>query len=239
MGDLNFSKAESDALIAVDARAVDEAIERCLEDRSSYALSSFRLDSCGAYVATKAREFDAALRAFAAARAPKKTDSTRTRAGRAGGSLGSALRRTQEALKREVQEGEHFYVFDDVRPPTRLGSDMSVRVNYRWRASASDTWTIGAIKFSHSVAPRKDYLHPPPRRKPSAATEARRQQEEIYAEWNHLKMLALESVRNFFRDGGVAKDIPTIFPVKLDSNSRQLNNHSANFWKAQPDDDGH
>jgi len=103
VGDLYYTKSEIEALSAVNARALDAAIERCLNVRNSYALCAFRLDACGPYVARKAHEFDMALRALAAAKASKKTESTGNIAGRKGGSLGSALRRAQEAV--ETQAG--------------------------------------------------------------------------------------------------------------------------------------
>ena len=239
MSDLYFSKFEVDALNAVDARALDKAIERCLEDRHSYALHVFQLDACGPYVARKAREFDGALRAFAAARASRKTESTGSMARRKGGSLGSALRRAQEAVETEAREGETFRVFDDVLPPARFTPDMSVRVGYQWRASINDTWTHGSIEFTHVVVPRRDYTRPPPKRKPSAAVAARKQQEDLYARWDHLRKLSLWSVRDYFREGRFADDIPKVFPVRLDSYSKQLNNHSTKFWMLQAEDDNH
>lgn len=231
MGDLNFSKCEIDALNGIDARALDAAISQCLENRSILALSPFRLSSCGSYVARKAIEFDSALRAFAAAKAPKKRDSTGATAYRAGSSLSSALRVTQEALEKEVQDGERFRVSDDVIIPMSFRTDMSVRVCYQWRASPSDVWTHGSILFTHTVVRRMDYSYLSPKRRSSAAVEARKQQEELYTEWNQLKNLALWSVRDFFRSGGIAGDVPAVFPVVLDDHSRQLNNYSANFWR--------
>lgn len=130
-------------------------------------------------------------------------------------------------------------MFDDVLPPTRLTPDMSVRVMYQWRASSSESWTHGFIEFTHLVVSRKDYTQPPPKRKPSAAVAVRKQQEDLFAEWDHLRKLALWSVRDYFRDGGVASDIPKVFPVRLDRYSKRLDNHSAEFWKPQADDNGH
>jgi len=239
VGDLYCSKFELEALSAVDARALDAAIHRCLDVRNSYALNAFRLDACGPYVASKAREFDAALRAFAAAKASKKIESTGSMARRKGGSLGSALRRAQEAVETLAWEGETFHVFDDVLPPTRFTPDMSVRVNYQWRASTSSPWTHGSIEFTHRLVSKKDYAQPPSKRVPSAAMAARKQEDDLFAEWDHLRKLALWSVRDYFRDRGVAGDIPQVFPVKLDRYSQRLDNHSAEFWKPQADDDGH
>ncbi|WP_065868054.1 MULTISPECIES: hypothetical protein [Stenotrophomonas] len=231
MGHLNFSKYEIDAINAVDASALDAAISHCLDNRNSLALSPFGLDSCGAYVARKLHEFESALRAFAVSKAPKKTESTGASAYQAGSSLSSAFRRTREALEKEVQDGELFRVFDDVIVPMNLRASMSVCVSFRWRADARDAWVDGSIKFTHTVVPRTDYLHPSSKRKPSAAVENREHQDKLYAEWDHLKRLALWSVRDFFRSGGTADDVPAVFPVVLDSYSRQLNNYSANFWR--------
>lgn len=105
MGDLYYSKFEIEVLSEVDPRALDAAIERCLDVRNSYALNVFRLDACGPYVASKAREFDAALRAFAGAKAPKKTELTASMARRKGGSLGSALPARRRHLKSRPGRG--------------------------------------------------------------------------------------------------------------------------------------
>jgi len=67
----------------------------------------------------------------------------------------------------------------------------------------------------------------------------RKQQNDLFAEWDHLRQLALWSVQDYFRDGGVAGYNPRTCSVKLDRYSQRLDNHSADFWKPQVDDDGH
>lgn len=231
MSHLNFLKSEIDALRAIDSTRLDDTISRCVENRSRLELIPFRLDLCGDYVARRAREFDSALQAFAAAKAQRKTEATHYAALKAGSALSSAFRQTQGALEQEIHDAEFFRVYDDIIPPGRLAAAMSIRLRYQWRASAGDVWTSGEIVFTHTVVPRVNYLAPVPKLKPSAAARERRLQDDLYLEWEHLKRLALWSLRKHFRDGGSAAAVPKLFPVVLDSYSRQLNNFSTDFWR--------
>lgn len=228
---LNFLKSEVDALKLIDAMRLDDAISRCVENRSRLELIPFRLDLCGDYVARRAREFDSTLQAFAVAKASKKTEATHYAALKAGSALSSAFRQTQVALQQEIQDAELFRVYDDMMPPGRLAAAMSIRITYQWRASAGDAWTRGDIVFAHTVVPRVNYLAPVPKRKPSTAERERKLQDDLYTEWEHLKRLALSSLRKHFRDGGSAATVPKVFPVVLDSYNGQLNNHSTDFWR--------
>lgn len=231
MSHLNFLKSEVDALKLIDAMRLDDAISRCVENRSRLELIPFRLDLCGDYVARRAREFDSTLQAFAVAKASKKTEATHYAALKAGSALSSAFRQTQVALQQEIQDAELFRVYDDMMPPGRLAAAMSIRITYQWRASAGDAWTRGDIVFAHTVVPRVNYLAPVPKRKPSTAERERKLQDDLYTEWEHLKRLALSSLRKHFRDGGSAATVPKVFPVVLDSYNGQLNNHSTDFWR--------
>lgn len=60
--------------------------------------------------------------------------------------------------------------------------------------------------------------------------QAQERQGALYREWEHLKSLALYSVRDFFRDGGNGAEIPKIFQATPDAYMRGLNNFSAKFW---------
>ncbi|KOX64352.1 hypothetical protein AA303_14690 [Pseudomonas psychrophila] len=76
-----------------------------------------------------------------------------------------------------------------------------------------------------------DYAQLLSKRKPSAAKAASDQQDKLYREWEYLKMQALCSMREFFRDGGDGIDIPKSFAVRPSQYGGGLNNFSCNFWQ--------
>lgn len=229
MGELNLTREEREALNAIDTAVLSERIEQALRDKCASSLLDLRLDQCGQYPSTELRAFERALRDFGAAKAAKKYAETEYRARRAGGDLEFAIERMKERVKTEEKESQLFVVDEHFFQPFHLREHMTVSVSYRWRSTIDDEWKFGNITFTHDVEFRPDYTTPPPRRKPSARKQEQDRQDKLLREWEHLKKLALHSVRDFFRKGGNAEDIPKTFRAKVDW-SRSLNNFSANFW---------
>lgn len=77
---------------------------------------------------------------------------------------------------------------------------------------------------------RSDYTQPQPTRKPSAAKLEEQRQDTLYSHWDHLRALALHSVREFLKAGGDGLTIPEKFEAKPGRTDRYLNNFSCNFW---------
>ncbi|MPV64304.1 hypothetical protein [Burkholderia sp. BE17] len=230
MGEINIPRADQEALRAVERDVLNELIDQCLQEERLSALRPLRLDNCGPYIASKVRELEKALDTYSKAKAEKKRAETRYDALSAGRDLLHAVLLMKQRMATEEEEGQRFHVDDLIMPPHRFGERISVRVNYRWRPSAADPWAYGDITIFHDVDIRPDFTLAPPKRKPSAARQAQERQETLYREWEHLKSLALHSVRDFFRDGGDGGEIPKVFQVKLDAHTRRLNNFSAKFW---------
>lgn len=230
MGEINIPRAEQEALRVVECDVLDQLVDQCVREERPSVLRPLRLDSCGSYVASKLRAFDKAMDTYGKAKAEKKSAETRYDALSAGRDLMHAVLLMKQRMATEEEEGQRFHVDDLVLPPHRFGEKMSVRVSYRWRPSAVDPWAYGDITISHDVDTRPDYTLPPPKRKPSAARQAQERQETLYREWEHLKSLALHSIRDYFRNGGNGAEIPKAFQVKPDAHTRGLNNFSANFW---------
>jgi hypothetical protein len=230
VGVINIPPREQDALRRIDIKVLRELIERCLRDERSSALQRLPLHDCGLFVSTKRNDFERALDAYGKAKADKKRADTLRRARSAGDALLYALEQMQYRMAAEAEQGERFYIDDMILPPPAFGTQLSVRVSYRWRPLVTAPWNYGDITFLYNVELRPDYTRPAPARKPSAAQQARERREQLSNEWEHLKDLALFSVRDYFQDGGNGADIPKRFQVKPDAYSRGLNNHSTKFW---------
>jgi len=228
MGELNLTREEREALNAIDTDVLRERIEQALHDKCTNSLLDLRIDRCGQYPCTELRAFERALRDFGAAKAAKKYAETEYRARRAGSDLEFAIERMKERAKTEEKESQLFIVDDHFFQPIRLREHLTVSVSYRWRSTIDDEWKFGNITFTHDVEFRPDYTTPP-RRKPSVRKQEQDRQDRLLREWEHLMRLALHSVRDFFRKGGKAEDIPKTFRAKVDW-SHGLNNLSANFW---------
>lgn len=71
--EINTPRDVQEAVRSIDVRALERTIEECLDtQRAGSALRTYRLDSCGPFVATKLRAFEAALKVYANAKAAKK-----------------------------------------------------------------------------------------------------------------------------------------------------------------------
>ncbi|KUR75363.1 hypothetical protein AQZ50_16030 [Novosphingobium sp. Fuku2-ISO-50] len=134
-------------------------------------------------------------------------------------------------MKRQVEEQENevqlLQINDHVSPPYTFQNRVEVRVGYQWRTTIDAAWMFGAITFFHDV---DDYTQPLSTRKPSAAKLEKQRQATLFRHWDHLRMLALQSVREFLKSGGDGSTIPAVYEAKSDRTDRYLNNFSCNFW---------
>lgn len=128
-----------------------------------------------------------------------------------------------------------FRIEDHIFPPFRFYAEMDVRVSYRWRKSVADDWTFGSITFTHVYRQQPAYWEPTPKRKPSAAKQAAALQDRMAGTWEHLRLTALCTVRDYFREGGDGNRIPETFRAVPDSQG-YLNNFSTRFWQGKPSD---
>ena len=229
MGDLNVPRAEAEALKALDTDVLSDLIDQCIRDERPSAVRALRLDSCGPYVASRLRAFEGALAAHQKAKSTKKRAETEYDLRSAGSDLMHAVHQMKHRVATEEQESQLFYVDDHVMAPTRFSEQLTVRISYRWRASVADPWVYGSIAFSHTVVPRPVYMLPTSARKPSAAKIERDRQAHLYGQWEYLKGLGLQSVRDHFRRGGSGAAIPQTVQAKADSHTQGLNNFSAQF----------
>ncbi|MBS0598837.1 MAG: hypothetical protein JSR92_16300 [Proteobacteria bacterium] len=234
MGEINIPREERDVLKAIDVAVLEKLIGQSVGDKRADCLRMIRLSNCGPFVASKFRSFEKALVDYDRAISPKKCAETEAYALRTGRDLASAVRQMKYRVETEEREGQLFYVEDNIAPPYDFSDDLSVHVSYRWRPTIEDAWRFGSITFSHDVNWSADYTVPLTRRKPSALEQKQDRRDKLCGTWNHLMSLGVQSVRNYFRDGGDGDQIPRAFPVKVDSYTRGLNNFSATFWREQP-----
>ncbi|OWV29728.1 hypothetical protein [Halomonas campaniensis] len=231
MGDLYISSAEREALKNLDSDELDIAIRECVHSVTLSQLYGFNLESCGLYVSNKLRDFQKSVDAHSRAKSSKKRDETDESMRRAADDLTHAVQQMQQRMEEEEKDNLLFQVDDHIFQPFHYGDRLEVRLGYQWRKNTADNWTYGSITFLYTPDLSPDYSFPLPKRKPSAAKLAQERQEKLRREWEHLKLLSLHSLRNFFREGGIGSDIPKTYQVTLDTYGRGLNNFSADFWR--------
>lgn len=229
MGDLNVPHAEAEALKAIDIDMLSDLVDQCIREEKPSAVRACRLNGCGPYVASRLRAFEDALAAHQKAKSAKKRAETEYDLRSAGNDLTHAVHQMRHRIATEEQESQLFYVDDHVMAPSRFSEQLTVRISYRWRASVADPWVYGSIVFSHAVVPRPHCMLPMSTRKPSAAKIERDRQDQLYGQWEYLKGLGLQSVRDHFRRGGSGAAIPRTVQAKADSHTQRLNNFSAQF----------
>lgn len=234
MGEINIPRDQQVAIAAIDASELDRLIDQAIREERSGDLHRLALANCGSYIATKLHSFDRALAKHREAKAPRKRAETADALRRAGHDLTFAIGAMKRRLETEQKEAQLFIVDDQIMPPHRFSKHLSVRVSYRWRGTVDDEWKFGHITFVHDVDLRPDHTRPAPKRKPSAAKQEQDLQNALYQTWEHLMRGALDSVRDYFRDGGDGAKIPDTFQATVDSHSRGLNNYSTQFWRQQP-----
>lgn len=232
MSYINLPPDQQRAISAVDVRTLQAAVDKCLRDEQVAPIYALGLTGCGDYVVSELRAFERSITAHSKAKAYAKREQTRADALRAASDLVYAVEQMQGRVETEQQERDLFYVEDQILEPFRFSKRLIVRIPYRWRASLTAEWVHGQTTFTYDYSPRPDYSQFSPKRKPSAAKAESDQQYALFREWEQLKMQALCSVRDFFRDGGDGKDIPGAFTVRPDPYGGGLNNFSCNFWQS-------
>ncbi len=229
MGDLYVPRTDAEALKAINADVLNDLVDQCIREDRPSAVRALKLDGCGQYVASRLRTFEGALAAHQKAKSAEKRAETEYDLRSAGSGLTHAVQQMKHRVATEEQESQLFYVDDNVMVPFRFSEQLTVRISYQWRACASDPWSYGSIVFSHTDQPRSQYLLPTPARKPSTAQKEQSRQDHLYGQWEYLKGLGLQSVRDHFRRGGSGAAIPQALQAKTDPHSQRLNNFSAQF----------
>ncbi len=230
---INLPSDQQAALSDVDEAVLRAAVRKCLDEERIGPIHSLGLSSCGPYVAAKLHGFQQAIAEYSKAKAHPKRERTRQDALYAGDDLIHAVQQMKGRLETERQEGELFFIDDQIRPPFHLSKRLSVQVSFRWRASPSADWKYGHMTFVYDFSPQPSYALPLPKRKPSAAQVASDLEDSLYREWERLKAQALFSMREFFRDGGDGDAVPETFAVRPSPYGGGLNNFSCNFWQAE------
>ena len=228
---INLPQDQQRAIKAVDVRSLEAAVDKCLREEYVGPVYELGLRECGDYVASELHAFERAMAAHNKAKAHAKREQTRADVLRAGSDLVHAVQQMKGRGETEQEEGLLFYIDDQIMSPYHLSQQLTVSVRYRWRSSPTSEWIHGQTTFTYDYSPVPDYTKLLSKRKPSAAKAASDQQDKLYREWEYLKMQALCSIREFFRDGGDGIDIPKSFAVRPSQYGGGLNNFSCNFWQ--------
>ncbi|MBF8803503.1 hypothetical protein [Pseudomonas asiatica] len=230
---INLPSNQQAAISDVDETALRAAVRKCLEEERIGPIHGLGLSDCGPYVGAKLHAFQLAIAEYNKAKAHAKRECTRQDVLYAGNDLIHAVQQMKGRLETERQEGELFFIDDQIRPPLHLSKRLSVQVSFRWRASLSANWKHGYLTFIYDFSPQPSYTLPLPKRKPSAAQVARDLEDSLYREWERLKAQALFSMREFFREGGDGDAVPEVFAVRPSPYGGGLSNFSCNFWQPE------
>lgn len=233
MSYINLPGDEGVSISAVDEKVLRAAVSQCLDEERVGPIHGLGLEQCGPYVAQALQGFQKAIGEYSNAKALSKRERTRADALRAGSDLIHALQQMKSRVETEREEGDRFYIDDHIVPPYHFSKRLSVRVSFRWRPEPTSDWKHGQMTFVYDYSPQPSYSLMSAKRKPSAAKAARDLEVTLYQQWDRLKMQALCSIREFFRNGGDGDAVPEIFAVRPDPYGGGLNNYSCNFWQSK------
>lgn len=217
------------AIAVIDTRKLDELLDQAIQEERSGNLHSLHLTGCGTYIATRFHSFQQSLSKYREAKSPRKRTETGNYLESVRRDLVFAVQSMQRRVAEEKKDEQYFHVRGEFAPPYSFGKRLSARVSYRWRKTVDDEWIHGSITFIHDVDLTPDYSQPRPKRKPSAAKQQQEAQRQLSDTWERLMRGALYSVRDYFRQGCEAGNIPEIFQAKVGS-SGFLDNYSTVFW---------
>ena len=226
-----LTEDEKRAISEIDQSVLDAEIEGALRNEVTSGLRHHQISSGVPYLASKLGCFERALHEYRGSKSAKKRERTYYDTRKAGRDLSYALASMKSRMETEERERQLFRVDDHIMWPLRFSRTLSVTVPFQCRQSLDDDWSYGRITFHHEVKERRVFSAPKPKGKPSAVKQAQDLQDELSRTWEHFAQLALYSVCEFFRGGGVGGEIPESFQAVPDNYSMGLNNLSLKFWK--------
>ena len=232
MGRLYLSDHEMASIKAIETNAVREAVRQALDEGLASALRAPHLSTTCETIAHHLNRFERDLAAHAKARTAAKRKETWSRAWSSGHDLIYTVQAMKERAEKQEAETQLLCIDDHISPPYRFNGRIEVAVHYRWRVTPEAAWNFGTITFFQDVDMSRDYSVPQPTRKPSRAKMEAQRDATLFDRWDHLRMLALDAVREYLTTGGDASLIPKRYEAKPDQNDRHLNNFSCNFWEA-------
>lgn len=141
MVQINMTRDEKEAVSGIDRSELQRQIDQCIYEERTGGIHSLGLSRCGLYVASALRNFERALGDYSKAKSSKKREDTRTSVLRAGSDLVHAVQIMKDRAETEQQDGQFFYVEDQILPPVSLREQLTVRISYKWRRSVEDNWT--------------------------------------------------------------------------------------------------
>jgi hypothetical protein len=228
---INLTPNEIEAISGIDLNALQAAIDRETKTESQAGVENIVSFRCSAFIQQRLRYFKVALQDFYKARSPKKREETHQDAMRKGGDLLSAVSQMQDRVVIELRQRELFTVDDQIQPPIEIRDAMSVRVFFNWRNSKADEWQNGSIRFEYLARASLERIIHLGRSGKLTAKQQRKRERELHSIWEHLRLSALCSVRDFFVQGGNGEAIPPNFKVVPDQYTGGLNNYSTQFWR--------
>lgn len=230
MSILYLSQHEMMAIKAIDVGEVERRVDEALDEGRPTALYGLHLSGSGSHISTRLHRYERDLASYARAKAAAKRAETRGRAWSSGRDLLYAVHDMKRHVEEQEKEVQLLQINDQITPPYSFRDRVEVRVGYQWRPTTEDAWRFGAITFFHNVDMRPDYTRPQPKRKLSAPKLEEHRQETLFGYWDHLRTLALHSVREFLKLGGDGSTIPEEFEARPARTDRHLNNFSCDFW---------
>lgn len=114
---INLPSDQQTSISEVDETVLRAAVRKCLDEARLGPIHSLGLSSCGPYVATKLNAFQQAIAEYSKAKAPTKRERTLQDALRAGSDLVHAVQQMKDRLEAEREDGELFFIDDQIRPP--------------------------------------------------------------------------------------------------------------------------
>ena len=232
MSRLYLSEHEISAIKAIDTAAVRESVKLALYESRTSVLRELHLSAASESITHHLGRYERDLAAYAKAKAAPKRKETWSRAWSSGQDLIYAVGAMKERVEKQEAETQLQYIDDQMGPPYRFSDRVEVAVHYRWRTTPQAAWNSGTITFFHDVDMSRDYSVPQPARKPSRAKMEAQREATLFDRWDHLRMLALDAVREYLTTGGDGSLIPKIYEAKPDRSDRHLNNFSCDFWEA-------
>ncbi|HBN9750153.1 hypothetical protein [Pseudomonas aeruginosa] len=103
---INLPLDQQRAISAVDMRALDSAIDRCVMEERMSPLYEFGLRECGEYVGSKLCAFERAMATHNKAKAFAKREQTKTDLLYAGRDLTHAVAAMKDRVETEKEEGQ-------------------------------------------------------------------------------------------------------------------------------------
>ena len=214
----------------IDEDLISDIIDKAITYEDNSKLRDINLEDCGSFLNGKLMWLERAIQGLKEAKSPKKKKEKEDFARSIEREISYGIRSVKSQAEDLANDLERFEVDEPYFDPPILNNFLKVKVRFRWRKSIEEPFSEGSITFLHKYTDNPPVFRRSMSKRFRSSKKERDFQQDLSSCWERMQRCGIDSLKEFFRNGGEPKDVPEVFTMRVCDYTGSLNNHSAKFW---------